>query len=605
LVFFSGCSEATKAQVAPKVVKAPQKYQLKVVRVDKKVVQDSDVFSVDFQTIKKISKLKSAKKLSSEDRVLQLLKKLNIKESLNLKSINSNTKAMKQTKNEIVVAGYSPYLYDGYVLYFDKDSLDIKRATIFKDKRVFDISNDMKKVLVVENKGGNRHIKTYVFSTSKFQDIKVIPNEITSLKFSPKESYVVKVSEFELSGKKNSSLAVYDSKTSKRLLLELAHSVNDWEAEFKFTFSPNEKYLFTSESGLGSKDRRANLYTTSNFSSVLSLSEEKEDDFEFGWGNFMLTDDYLVLVSKKEIYSLKTKKTIDKIHFDFSSPNIMDKKDNRLFYAIGTKKIGIYYIKDDLTYLIKKISKEENFPKDAFIYNDKLYLSPSYKTKFQIIDISNLGIENYNFELTKQLKQAKKFYNAGFKAKSLAMYKKMVSNKDFSKYFNIPRYWEFMAIHSSVNLQKYKINGDVNSLSQYIIDALNYDYINEATKALRELKTTDKKELHVVLNAMLLAQIGKEQEAYDDLVERMPFSQKIKDMVEKNSNSYLKLYKDKAKVSLIFGIDESKIKYDKLEKSVDFVSFDGHLIDAKSKTTKKIKTQEVATPKQNAIQLLD
>ena len=168
LVFFSGCSEATKVQVAPKVVKVPQKYQLKVVRVDKKVLEDSDVFNVDFQTLKKISKLKSAKKLSNEDRVLDMLKWLNIKGSLNLRSINSHTKAMKQIKNEIVIVGYFPYSFnsekDGYVLYFDKDSLDIKKATIFKDKKVFDISNDMKKVLVVEKKGGNRHIKTYSFN---------------------------------------------------------------------------------------------------------------------------------------------------------------------------------------------------------------------------------------------------------------------------------------------------------------------------------------------------------------------------------------------------------------------------------------------------------
>jgi hypothetical protein len=283
----------------------------------------------------------------------------------------------------------------------------------------------------------------------------------------------------------------------------------------------------------------------------------------------------------------------------------MDKKENKLFYAIGKEKIGIYYIKDDLTYLIKTIPKKENFPRNAFVYNNKLYLSPSYKSEFQIIDIPNIEIEKYNFELAKQLKQAKKFYNAGFKAKSLGMYKDLVNNKDFDNYFDISKAWEFMAIHSTVNLQKYKIYGDIDSLGTYIRDALNNNYINEAKKALGELKRTDKKELYAVLNAMYLAQIGKEQKAYDDLVEKMPFSQKIKDMVEKNANSYLKLYKDKAKVALIFGIAESKINYHELDKSVDFVSFDGHFIDAKRKTTKEIKTQEVASPKQNAIQLLD
>jgi len=609
LVFFSGCSEATKVTVVPKSVKVPQKYQLKVVRVDKKLVQDSDVFSVDFQTLKKISKLKSAKKLSSEDRVLEILKKLKIKESLNLKTINYNIKSAKQTKDEIVVIGHSYYAYsndrDGYVLYFDKDTLDIKRATIFRNRQVLDISNNTKKVLVSKVKSKQKYIETYNFDTGKFTSIEKTKNEIIDLKFSPKGSYVVVVGGFKVYGKRNARLSVYNSKTFEKLLGETLQSGNDSSVKFIFTFSPDEKYLFTSEHGYTTQYSKANLYATRNFKSVLNFFEDKKGKSSYGWGNFMLTNDYLIFIDKNEIYSLKTKKVIDKIYFGFSSPNIMDKKDNNLFYGIGTEKIGIYYIKDEKTYLIKSFTKEEDFTKVAFVYKNRFYLFPSYESRFQIIDIPNLDIKKYNFELVKQLKQAKKFYDAGFKTKSLAMYKKMMINKDFNKYFKLPKYRANIAIYCTINLQKYKQNKDIDSLGAYIRDALRYDYINEATKALNELKKVEKKESYVMLNAMYLAQIGKEEKAYDDLVERMPFSQKIVDLIYSNRNSSLKFYKDKAKISLIFGIDESEINYNEQKKRVDFVSFDGYLMDTKSKIKQKVETKKVVTPKQNAIKLLD
>ena len=276
LFVFIGCSEATKNQVSPNHSLHIKKYQLKVVRVDERLPTNKDVINIDFQTLKNISKLNDAKQLSVESRVLDILENINIKESLNLKTIDHKTKNVKLMKNEIVVVGYSYYShsgnYNGYVLYFDIDSLDVKRMILFKNKQLFDISNDMKKVLLNEIKNKKNYTKIYNFNSAQFININKTKYNVESMKFSPKDSYIVEIFKFQKSDKDNIIISIYVTKTVRKVLTDSMSSADDFGLKFVFSFSPDEKYLFLSKAGEKIKYNIASLYKTSDFVSELDFS---------------------------------------------------------------------------------------------------------------------------------------------------------------------------------------------------------------------------------------------------------------------------------------------------------------------------------------------
>ena len=253
LVFFSGCSEATKAQVAPKAVQT-KTYKLKVTRVEKKpdivlnggiIAKNNEVFEIDYKTLKTLTAQKNIKKNSVEDNVLKLIDSLGIDKSLSLKTINHGIKGSRDNKHEIVVYGHEHNSY-GYLVYFNKETFDVNKILLFKNKKVWNISNDMKQVIVVERKNSKNHIKLYDIENDILSDFISTKNKIEKIEFSPKDNYIVAVVNFEVGNKPAASIGVFDVKTAKRLSAETAYSDTTSGVEFNFAFSPDEKYIFFS-----------------------------------------------------------------------------------------------------------------------------------------------------------------------------------------------------------------------------------------------------------------------------------------------------------------------------------------------------------------------
>ncbi|NOR57639.1 MAG: hypothetical protein GQ474_03865 [Sulfurimonas sp.] len=616
-VSFIGCGGATKSKPKPKPVVKQEKKVVKkpVKKVDTSILayaKDKDVFEVDEATLKKLLSSDEKKQNKLERNVLKILDILRLKTSLNLKDISNGFANIKQSKNDIVIVGTVGENYDktffGYVLFFDKKSLNINKLYVFKNTEVFDISSDMLYALTNKvkrtypKKGGvieHNKINKYSFKTNRFKMIVEKKYDVEYLQFSPLEKYVVFHIQNYATSSVKSSFYVYDINTNRELLSR--RKSTKYGAEYEFSFSQNEKYMALYEGGT-SEDSSSNLilYSTTDFKKVKKFMEKSNSVPSL----FVITNKYLIVRDRinSNIYNLDTKETIEGNYLSYGNPFMVDADDNNLFYSIAHKEYTIHYVIDNELYLIKKIPKREVVNDKALLVDNKIYLFPmGKKNKNDVIDIPVQDIKNYNLAFAKVLNQAKQFYTAGFKNKAMKEYKKALKNKDFDEYFKSVN----MSVDAFIDLEKYKSTKDTKYLESYILKALEAKYLKEAKKALNTLNRSPNKnaQKYLILHSAYLAEIGKEEEAYNTLVESMPFSKESVNMVKKYVNSNLKLYKDKSKVSLIFKINKNSISYKNGTKSDDFVSFNGELLGKNSKSASKSK--KIVSKKPEAIELLD
>ncbi|NOR57640.1 MAG: hypothetical protein GQ474_03870, partial [Sulfurimonas sp.] len=316
-VSFTACGGATKSKPNPVVKKEKKK-------VDKSILayaKDKDVFEVDAQTIDKLLASEDIQNKSNEQYVLRLLEIVGIKSSLNLKDINNDYSNIKEADNKIAVVGTAGAKYDqiyfGYVLLFDKNSLNLSKLHIFRNIQVFDVSDDMQYALAnkikldYSKKGGivtHNSINKYSFKTKNFKKIVEKKHELEYMRFSPQESYIAINLTQSISNNRYSLFYVYDSNTNKELLYKTAS--DSYTPDYEFSFTPNEKYIALYEGFIG-KDKEHNsltIYSSADFKKIKRFMREGD----FNPERFAISNKYVVISSGAEkIFNLDTKETIE------------------------------------------------------------------------------------------------------------------------------------------------------------------------------------------------------------------------------------------------------------------------------------------------------
>lgn len=581
----------------------------------KKVVQNAplwyaknkNIFEINKKTLDRLYKTDTKKLKPLEKQVVKTLKNKLGLNNMNLKEIRGVFNSAKKSNNQFILVGYHRDL--SYVIYFNKTTHLIDKMICLKSLKTYDISHDGKTIVAIKSKSnGKKEIHLIDTKTKKsemldrFYDKYIDTLYTKGLYFSPLSNYIILHSNENSNSKSQSKynhLKIYDTKTKKYINWELGK-----EKRFLVNFSPNEQFVAIHSTYPKIEDHSK--------LEVFPIINPKEPTISLRFGyldgdQFTLNNTHLIVDSlkiKRAVYDLTLGKRVGSSisYIGFTSPFMASKNNPNLFYGIGKDTYKVFAVKDNLLHKIHTAKKISFFARDVIESSTQLYLFPKYEDgTLEIINISSNIASTYNFTLATKLFKAKEFYDAGFKNKALSIYKNLSSEKEFFTY--IKDQWLNIQLTNYIKLLEYKQTNNIYILAQYILNALRYGHINEAKKALEELKNSNDKELYSVLYALYLAQIDKNEVAYNSLVEKMPFSNKIQELISKYPNSSLKIFKDTAKASLIFGMDKNTINYKELKKKEDFISFEGDILDADSKNTSKSISQTKKVS--NKIELLD
>ena len=459
--------------------------------------------------------------------------------------------------------------------------------------------------------------------TAKLPQTKYIKYEFNKWKFSDNGNFFALETQDTAAGEKGKGLLLFDV-LNNQVLLNSSWKLEHGHEVINFEFAQNDRYFVYKIPNdpiliYDLQTKQINHYFGNDQTPNRNRTQIQIKDqfvlanitgYDKANDEILKTQGYLYDLSNKELFC-----TFDMIPFE----NI-DIYNNTLQVYDYIGRLDIYNLEKNNCFKLGSYQFDFIFKYEdrhfRYIENDVAYIFKDGKIKSHTMNKINYTQEN--IEAIKKLHKADQLIKAGFEQKGLEVLKDLILNDSYDYYTNaynwigdtfkynsnIRALIDVMAFKRYVNTNQTDESFD-KAIRRYIFTLSRVGHkdlipnaINAYKRALPMQITKHQQEMLKIFEATYLLDIGKDQEAYDLLIDSMPLSKKTVETIQLYSDWNMGITKDTKKLAFVLGIQESNLKKveEKWKPREEFYNLDGVLVKKDAMPTYQNEVNEDIKP---------